>query len=374
MDSSIISLYPPQALHQIGGRSNNEDSIFPRLDQAGQQDRLFLVCDGVGGADKGEIASALLCEYMPEYFHLHPGARHDRHFIEQALRHAEGKMSAYLELHPEARNMGTTLTLLSLQKGHAALAWVGDSRVYQVRNGEIIYRTEDHSLVNTLLRQGEITEEEAKNHPQRNVIMRAVHGADEPAKIDVVQLEDIQPNDFFLLCTDGLLEQVSDEIICQKLLQDANPQELKEEFLQLCLGKTRDNFSMYLLKVKDAPGNKEDALGSSEESSMGSRTAPEYPEELENTDPEVEHVEPSPSRGWGHRVKWLLIGTLFLVLLALLVGLLFWKTTDKDPSSPARPVGEVEMDSAAIPTRADKVTEETSDRQVPDSTAKNPGR
>lgn len=371
MDHSSITLYPPQALHQIGGRSNNEDSIFPRQDQAGQQDRLFLVCDGVGGADKGEVASALVCDYMPEYFHLHPGATHDRGFIEKALRHAEGKMNAYLELHPEARNMGTTLTLLSLQKGGAAIAWVGDSRVYQVRNGKIIYRTEDHSLVNTLIKQGEITEEEAKNHPQRNVIMRAVHGADEPAKVDVMQVDDIQPDDFFLLCSDGLLEQVSDEVICQTLLKDADPRQIKELFLERCLGNTRDNFSMYLLKIKDSPGGKVRDHGSSEERSMRSRTAPEYPEDLEKTDSEVKHGQPGPSRGIRYWIKRLFIGSFLLFLFALSFFFVFRKPTHTEPGKPA---DEIKMDTAAIPAGADTVTAETetSGRQVPDTTAKNP--
>src|SRR5690606_25280498 len=249
-----MKTYKPYGFSELGGRENNEDSVFPDPKQAGTEDRLFMVCDGVGGSAKGEVASKLVCRYFARYFSANALRTDDAGFLRQALRFAEEKLSDHQLLYPETKGMSTTLTLLYLDdvSGKALVAWVGDSRIYQIRDGKIIFRSKDHSEVQDLVDMGEITEEEARIHPRKNVILRAVSGSERPTRIDQVLLEGIQENDFFLLCTDGVLEQVDDSKLENWFLQHKSPEELKDSVYAECEGRTKDNFSLYIVKIKDA--------------------------------------------------------------------------------------------------------------------------
>lgn len=249
-----IRIEPPVCLHEKGKRKNNEDSIYPSLGSGTDSDKLFLVCDGVGGANKGEVASAMVCDLLHTYFAEHSGKEVDAHYVGQALRFAEARMSKHTAAHPECGGMATTLTLLYLddQRNKATIAWVGDSRVYHVRNGNIQYVTDDHSLVNELVKRGEINPEDAATHPQRNVILRAISGSDQPTKSDVKEIIDIQAGDYFMLCTDGILETIDDHTI-KMLLPNAQTQLdiVKTQINELCDHLSNDNFSMYLLRVAE---------------------------------------------------------------------------------------------------------------------------
>jgi len=149
----------PFALNEIGSRSNNEDTIYPNKKQATKEDTLFLVCDGVGGSEKGEIASQLVCEGFAFYFDLKPESEFEQineDYIKGALEYSQDKIDEYLAENPNSKGMGTTLTLLSFHSQGATIAHVGDSRVYQIRNGEIIFKTSDHSFVNELVKDASI--------------------------------------------------------------------------------------------------------------------------------------------------------------------------------------------------------------------------
>ena len=233
------------ALNEIGGRQNNEDSIYPAKGSASTKDRLFLVCDGVGGQDKGEVASKLITTHFPDYM-----KEDDRATLEGALRHAESRMNRYLTDRPETKGMASTLTVINFDTDDqsARVGWVGDSRIYQIREGQILFKSKDHSEVQSLVDMGEITEEEALVHPRRNVITRAVNGHT-PARMDEVALDDIQEGDYFLLCTDGLLETLHEKQFPDLFMADHSLEEIKAKLLTQARGNTKDNFSMYLLKL-----------------------------------------------------------------------------------------------------------------------------
>lgn len=245
----------PYALNEIGGRSNNEDSIYPPKGEVGIDDNLFLVCDGVGGNDKGEVASQLVCEAFSFYFNEKPlddQTLFDKEFVTGALEYAQGKIDDYLMEHPEAQGMGTTLTLLHLNSQGATIAHVGDSRVYQLRDGKIIFKTDDHSLVNQLVKDGMLTEEEALTHPKKNIITRAIQGNSvKPTVPDVFVQNDVQKGDYFFLCTDGILEQITDSTLEQIIAADTTDEEKINEIDLRCKGKTRDNYSCYMVPIKD---------------------------------------------------------------------------------------------------------------------------
>ena len=258
-----ISIGKPWAVSEKGGRLNNEDSIFPLPEAVNTNQNLFLVCDGVGGAEKGEIASALACEAFQTYFNTFLDGEASGSFINKAIHYTETRFDDYILSHPDAKGMATTLTMIYLDSKGITLAHVGDSRIYQFRKGQIMYRTEDHSLVNSWVKLGKITKDEALHHPQKNVILRAVQGTEHPTEADVVLLTDIQPGDYLFMCTDGVLERLTDEKLADIFSQNYSTEEIKNTVLASCSGKTRDNFSFYIIPIQnvlDSVGIKQNIL------------------------------------------------------------------------------------------------------------------
>jgi PPM family protein phosphatase len=248
--SITISLRQPIGMSERGKRANNEDSIFPL--QAHPQDSLFIVCDGVGGAAKGNIASRLVCDTFAKIFTDVQISEPDT--IGMALKEVEQAVQNYTRANPESTGMATTLTLLHFHDNGATVAHVGDSRIYQIRNGEILYRSEDHSFVQELVRSGIITPEQAASHPKRNVITRAIQGKENPTKADVYVLQDIQADDYFFLCSDGILESVNDGTLREILTSSDNNEEKIDTIKILCEARSRDNFSCYLIQIEAAEG------------------------------------------------------------------------------------------------------------------------
>ncbi|MEZ4885210.1 MAG: protein phosphatase 2C domain-containing protein [Chitinophagales bacterium] len=247
-------IYEPVFLHEVGKRGNNEDMIYPFSGSATKEDRLFIVCDGVGGANKGEIASLMICELFQAYFQEHDLQHVSKSDLEDALRFVEGKLWEYTQVHTECAGMASTLTLVHFNDAQniVTIAWVGDSRIYHIRAGNILYETEDHSLVNELIKRGEITTEEAKVHPQRNVILRAISGSDNPSQISVHQIEEVEAGDFFMLCSDGILESVDERILVTLLpKKEVNLEKVCGKIKELCTQYSNDNYSMYLLQIEE---------------------------------------------------------------------------------------------------------------------------
>ena len=246
------TIFLPQCLHDLGNRDNNEDNIYPALGQASVQSRLFMVCDGVGGAAKGEVASHLAIDGFNHYFNQNPTVISDETYLQNALDYVQDTFDAYIFQHPEAKSMGCTLTLLHLHEAGATVAHAGDSRVYHLRNGRIRWQTEDHKMVSEMVKAGVLTPEQAIGHPQMNVISRAIQAKKTKViKADVKQITNLQADDYFFLCTDGILENLTDELL-EDIIQNTESDEEKIELIrQLCQGRTQDNFSAYLIHIKD---------------------------------------------------------------------------------------------------------------------------
>ena len=252
-----VDINQPVGFSEVGQRTNNEDSIFPAIGSATSENRLFLVCDGVGGQHKGEVASAMACESIRLFFDQNPVPIADKDYIIKALEFTVKNFNDREISDPETTGMATTLTLLHFNEAGATIAHLGDSRIYQVRNGKIIHVSVDHKLVNELVRDGHITEEEALNHTQRNVITKVI-SADRNDVPDVHIISDISAGDYFFLCTDGVLEQIYDELLAYHL-RETDDNEIddaqKLENIRLeCFDKTRDNFTAYLVRVHTVSG------------------------------------------------------------------------------------------------------------------------
>lgn len=258
-------------LQELGQRTNQEDSLFPALGKSTSDDRLFVLCDGMGGHEKGEVASATVCETLSRVIlsAWHPGEVLSDELFLQALSAAYDALDA--KDNGEERKMGTTLTFLCLHANGATVAHIGDSRIYQLRPASknsparIVFRTQDHSLVNDLVKIGEITEEEAKHHPQKNVITRAMQPCQEHrAKADIAHLTDILPGDYFYMCSDGMLEEASDENILNIITKPNATDEQKLEMLRNVTEENKDNHTAHLIHIDKVEGDA--SIASNEES------------------------------------------------------------------------------------------------------------
>ncbi|MEZ0539605.1 PP2C family protein-serine/threonine phosphatase [Fibrella arboris] len=250
----VLSIYPPVGFTRQGRRDNNEDYVVPAVGKATPTDRLFVVCDGVGGAQRGELASLLAGETIVSYTRQHPGLQIDSSFVRAALLAVEEAFDRAIADETDANLLGmsTTLTLLSLHEQGVTIAHIGDSRVYHIRDGQILHQTDDHSLVNELVRAGQLSPDEVATHPRRNVITRAIQGSEHPTQATVYVTQDLAPDDYFFLCTDGVLESISNTDLTQILLSHTlNDRQKVELILDSCAEQSRDNYSGYLVRVAE---------------------------------------------------------------------------------------------------------------------------
>ena len=193
-----IAIQPPLYFNKIGKRAKNQDSIYPSGGSAHIENRVFLVCDGVGGAASGEIASRVCADVFGQYFENTRATIDD---IEAAVDAAQVAVDDHLKIDPLSKGMGTTLTFLQFHTQGATIAHIGDSRVYHIRNGNILFCTDDHSLINEMRKKGM----DDLENVQSNIITRAIQGQSvREVKADVQFISDIQTGDYFLLCSDGV--------------------------------------------------------------------------------------------------------------------------------------------------------------------------
>lgn len=253
-----IKLKTAYSFRQQGRRDHQEDSRHPNEEQALATQRFFVVCDGVGGCEKGEVASQTVCEAIGKAM---TGVDFSRDFTNEDFHKVLD--SAYNALDRAAnsgsRDMGTTVTFVCFHAGGCTMAHIGDSRIYQIRPSEgIIYRSDDHSLVNSMVHNGMITPEEGLTHSQRNVITRFM----EPVEADqnrcmatVMRTTDVMAGDYFLLCSDGVLHCISDEHLLQILMGDKS-NEKKMHLIADMSKESEDNNTAWLIAVADVIDDK----------------------------------------------------------------------------------------------------------------------
>lgn len=232
-----------KAISDVGRkRSANEDSYF-----ADTELRLFVVADGMGGHAAGEVASRIAVDSIHNFVEF---TDHDKDItwpydfdetlsmggnrLKTAIQSAHAKVLETTGNKKELQGMATTVVSILVEAGKTQVAHVGDSRAYLIREGKLIQLTSDHSWVNEQLRSGAITSAQARNHPYRNIVTRALGGPN-PVDVDVSE-EGMQDGDIVLLCSDGLNTMITDDDIlnivaqnqedidkaCQELIDRAN--------------------------------------------------------------------------------------------------------------------------------------------------------
>ena len=245
------------SVSELGQRKNQEDSIFPAAGTSTSDDRLFVLCDGMGGHECGEVASSTVCDALRTY--VDQFCIEDSEFTSDDF---EGALSAAFNALDSKddgaeRKMGTTMTFLKLHSEGCFVAHIGDSRIYHIRPSEIgtdrlRFVSRDHSLINDLIDLGEMTEQDALNSGQKNVITRAMQPMLDPRpKADARNISDIQPGDYFYMCSDGMLEQMDDMELADILSMEDNTDEEKIEILLTLTAENRDNHSAHLIRIID---------------------------------------------------------------------------------------------------------------------------
>ncbi len=240
------------ALTDVGQvRDHNEDALGyhqPREREVlAQKGRLYLVADGMGGHVAGEVASECVVKTVTaSYYESH--AQTVRQGLSEAIQQANTTLYEATSGEESRRKMATTLVGAVVLGRQLHVANIGDSRAYLLRGDTIRQLTEDHSFVTELVKRGRISEEEAANHPQRNVVTRAL-GTQPTVEADFYE-EAIQPGDTVILCTDGLWGEVSKEEMAQMATQPLNPKEMASEVVALANQRGGpDNITVIVLQI-----------------------------------------------------------------------------------------------------------------------------
>jgi len=285
-------------------RRANEDSLLARSP-------LFVVADGMGGAQAGEVASRIAVESFQ------PGLRDDSEpelALAELAQAANARIHELSHAHAEQAGMGTTLTAVYVGQEEVAIAHVGDSRAYCLRDGELLRLTDDHSLVDELMRQGRLTPEEAVEHPQRSVITRAL-GPEGTVEVDTRSFR-ARAGDVYLLCSDGLTtmiseQQIADVLRANPLLHDAG------EALIAAANEAggRDNVTVVLMRLEEVLAGEGSPL--QEHVTMTGMPAVRAPEESQAR-PALRPRRPLPASGPGARTRarrrWRRLGALAIAL------------------------------------------------------------
>jgi PPM family protein phosphatase len=274
---------------------------------------LFAVADGMGGAQAGEVASKLAAAALED---TDPGRLTGPERVASLIQEANRRVHERSSVDPATSGMGTTMTVALVENDGVVIGHVGDSRAYLVRGREIEQITEDHSLVNELLKTGKLSPEEAETHPQRSVITRAV-GTDPDVDVDSF-IVDTQDGDVFLICSDGLTDMVDDEQILATVERyRGNLEALTKQLVTAAnRGGGEDNITVVAFSIGKLDGGAD--LGDT--ATMGAVSLPVDDETTENVAVRASEVA-ATARTSAVRVR-IVLAT--LVLLAIVVSLLLW--------------------------------------------------
>jgi serine/threonine protein phosphatase PrpC len=245
------------------GKVRSENQDFGALTTAKEEavspagGRLLIVADGMGGHRGGATASRIATETVKAQY-LGSETKDVATALHDALTRANARVYSESQTNPDLRGMGTTTSALVIRGAEGWFAHVGDSRIYMVRGDAVKQLTEDHSLVATMVREGLLTAQEAENHPRRNVLQRSI-GVGEEVEIDVRGPIELQENDTFVLCSDGLHGLVKEEEI--RDIARLSIQQAANDFVRLALERgAPDNVTVIVARIVRADLLGEDTL------------------------------------------------------------------------------------------------------------------
>lgn len=250
----IIKINAPVGIYEIGARAKQEDALFPSLGELPQEQQVVVVCDGIGGHDYGEIASSVVTRavgaWVRDYVSDDSPMTYEKAL--EAVAFAQEQLNAASREHPSDKPMGTTLAMLVLGRNGVVAAHIGDSRIYHVRpsSGTILYRSRDHSLVNDLFMKGVLSRRETELSTKRSILTRAMLPSPQPAQTpDVAMITNVEPGDYFLVCSDGVCGEITDEQLLEVLMRNNSGDQMKLAAIQMLAKNGSDNRTAVLFQV-----------------------------------------------------------------------------------------------------------------------------
>jgi protein phosphatase len=331
-----IELYPPLSIHEIGQRPNQEDSIIQ------WNNRLFVLCDGMGGHEKGEVASQTVCQSLATWFeqNVNPDKPFTDNQLREAIEFAYQQLDQYADGNP--KQMGTTLTLLYIHAQGVTAAHMGDSRIYHIRNSsspserlsEVLYQSRDHSLVFDLFQAGEITYEEMATFPQKNLVTRAMTpGEDNRMRPDIIHITDIQPGDYFYMCSDGMLELMPNDELVTLFSSDTKDDDKRQQLIA-ATSNNQDNHSAWIIHIKDVVKEEGDEQLVNEEPTSRCNAMNILPQNADDSDVKIVDedvvVVRTPQKRKIPFLKWIIAAILCLVILVAAYFVLFGDDDKED--------------------------------------------
>jgi protein phosphatase len=205
---------------------------------------IYVVCDGVGGNGNGLLASQILVESITNSL-LHS----EDLDVSNALIEAEKAIEDYKIKNKNTALMSSTIALTQINTSSISIGWVGDSRVYQFRAGKIIFKTTDHTWISTAVKEGTITALEGLFHPERNRLARSVKGSSQPTTIEQQILNDIEDNDYFMICSDGILESWIDSDLETLFSEAKSSSYLIQKLHENCSRFSNDNYTAIVYQI-----------------------------------------------------------------------------------------------------------------------------
>lgn len=313
-------------------RSNNQDSGY-----AGST--LFVVADGMGGHAGGDVASSLAVARLEGLDHAYTSTADAERELQHSITDAAADLIEMVRVRPELAGMGTTVSALVMVDDHAVIAHIGDSRIYLFRDGQLTQITTDHTFVQRLVESGRITEDEARYHPRRSVLMRVLGDMSSDPEIDTFIMQ-TQDGDRWMLCSDGLSGVVDDAHTAKSLAQGLPPGRTADALLKQALDAgAPDNVTIVIVDVGGAHpvvsgtptivGSASNPRGVEVPAARTGRSGWLHPNRQAANEPS--HYEPAPEfleelieedrrRAKRRRIGWI-VG--FVVVLALLAAAVF---------------------------------------------------
>lgn len=233
-----------------GGREENQDCYGSKQLASGL---LIVVCDGMGGSAGGKLAAEMTCQHVLSQFSKSDSPDPDA--IRQSIESANKAVFTKSRSNPELQNMGTTIAVLFLEKQSASFFHVGDTRIYQIRNGKVENRTADHSRVGEMVRRGILSDEQARLSTESNIISKAL-GIGPDVEIEMTTGIIHEKSDRFVVCTDGIWGTMPEEELSGKLSAASTPEELVTDIItginqkQQAAGGGHDNMTLAFVLVK----------------------------------------------------------------------------------------------------------------------------
>lgn len=235
-------------------REINEDSIMESKDL-----QLWAVADGMGGYEAGNVASSMIVQTLEALENL-DSLSDMVNLVEDSLMDVNHRILEYADIMLDGRTLGSTVVSLLIKGRVGVCLWAGDSRLCRLRNGHFVQLSRDHSQVEELIQQGVLTEDEAYNHPDSNIITRAI-GANEELFIDI-NVFSVQQGDIFVLCSDGLYNMVGNDAIADSLNRLSIEEAVSDLTEQALVNGGDDNISLILVKGESGDKPNSTAQGS----------------------------------------------------------------------------------------------------------------